>query len=388
MRGKQLSLILFLLCLVYGGLNLYNGRFEMRDLQVYYDAAAELLEAGTPYGQAFGLSSGFYKYSPAAALFFAPFHLLGWMATRVIYFIALAFSIAWGLPWIVRTFANRNSIAALIPLVLLSVLAVGGHLSREMLLGNVNWFLLLLAVIAFRLLKERATLGGVVIGLILLFKPHFAVLLPWLVLRQEWKPLATSAGTILVGLFLPAIGLGWTSNLELIAEWGGAILAHNGELGSSPNTVFGLISNTTGSTWSGWVLSSIALTGAAVFGWMLYHFKKEKEGGVDLVDRFRRNEYFLLIAIIPNLVHTDTEHFMWVLPLIIMWLTRIWKPTNVKGWVKFAVWGLAVIPFTLTTPDIWGQEMAEWFDKSGVLGIANLVFIALFLIEEYPIKDS
>ena len=360
----------------------------MRDLQVYYDAAAELLKGGTPYGQAFGLSSGFYKYSPAAALVFAPFHLIGWMATRILYFVVLAASISWGLPWMVNQFRNESTSETWLPVILLSTAAIGGHLSREMLLGNVNWFLLLLAIVAFKLLRHKATLGGVVIGVILLFKPHFAVLLPWLVLRQEWKSLILAAGTIAVGLFLPALGLGWSSNLELIAEWGGAMLAHNGELGSSPNTVFGLISNIFGSEWSGWVLASIAFTGAAVFAWMLYHFRKEKAAGSALVDRFRRNEYFLLIAIIPNLVHTDTEHFMWVLPLIILWLDHIWKPTNSNGWLKFAVWGLAVIPFTLTTPDIWGQEMAEWFDKSGVLGIANLVFIALFLIEEYPVRDS
>lgn len=42
-----------------------QGRFTMHDLEVDYIAAQRLLDGQPIYDQAFGLSSGLYKYSPS-----------------------------------------------------------------------------------------------------------------------------------------------------------------------------------------------------------------------------------------------------------------------------------------------------------------------------------
>ncbi|MFT6411844.1 MAG: hypothetical protein ACJA15_002676, partial [Flavobacteriales bacterium] len=128
----------------------------MRDLQVYYDAAMWLFDGESPYGKAFGLSSGYYKYSSSAALLFTPLHLLGWFSARVFFFLLISVSFASRIPqlidWIqeqLQTKVNRNAVALLV------VLSLVGHFSRELLLGNVNWLLLIWVFSGFILLKSK-----------------------------------------------------------------------------------------------------------------------------------------------------------------------------------------------------------------------------------------
>ena len=55
-----------------------NQRFQLSDFNVYYGAADALMNGEQVYGKSFGLSSGFYKYSPEALVPFLPFAFLMW----------------------------------------------------------------------------------------------------------------------------------------------------------------------------------------------------------------------------------------------------------------------------------------------------------------------
>ncbi|MCH2198739.1 MAG: DUF2029 domain-containing protein [Flavobacteriales bacterium] len=378
------EILIFLVCIAYGALNIYNGRFEMRDLQVYYDAAGQLLEGNSPYGRAFGLSSGFYKYSVSAAMVFYPAHLLGsWFTFRVIYFVLLSAAIAWYTPRWTESIRDRFKLSGKSGIaVLLVSLTLIGHFSRELLLGNVNWFLLLLVLTAFVSLARNGILAGLLIAVALVFKPHFAVILPWLVLRKEWKATASVLVSIVVLLMLPSLHLGWGENLALLNEWKEAIMAHNGELGESPNTLFGMISNLTGINGSWLIYSSIGAVAIFVLVWMLRNMKNEEHA-----NELRFLEFAFLVAIVPNLVHTDTEHFMWTMPLIVL-LAWLWLQLNGSlKWVVSVLWMLALIPYSLNTPDIWGSAAAEWFNKSGILGLANLILIVLAIGLYYRVRQ-
>ena len=61
-----------------------NGRFNLHDFQVDYTAAKHLRTDLPVYGQAFGISSGVYKYSPFTLFFIMP---LTWIVHKP--FIAL-----------------------------------------------------------------------------------------------------------------------------------------------------------------------------------------------------------------------------------------------------------------------------------------------------------
>lgn len=368
------SAALFALCLVFGALNIYNGRFEMRDMQVYFDAAGKLLAGESPYGQAFGLSSGFYKYSPAAALLFAPLHAVSWFAARVMFYLLISASIAWHLPrFMVRIAGQFDRSSAVTGLAIaLTALTLAGHVSRELLLGNVNWLLLVVLLLAFFRMERQPYLSGVLFAFALAFKPHFAVLIPWFFLRQQFAVLIAALSALLVLFFLPAAGWGMEHNLDLLHEWLNAMRAHNQALADSPNTLYGVPSRWFGIEGSWLVLMTLSIVAVALGVWILMNWYRESLGRL----KPRHNlflEYALILAIIPNLVHTDTEHFMWTFPLLTLFFMLL--PALAMKWrvLLLAVWALCVIPYTIATPDLWGADGARWLEQSGVLGWANVV---------------
>lgn len=378
-KKYRISLIIFGLAILYGVLNMINGRFQMRDLQVYYDASMWLFDGESPYGRAFGLSSGYYKYSSTAALLFTPLHVLGWFPGRIFFFLLISGSFAFRIPqfidWIqeqLKTTIKRDAIAALV------VISLIGHFSRELLLGNVNWLLLVWVFSGFILLKSKPVLSGALFALTLIFKPHFVIIIPWLILRREWTSIKSLAVSVPLLLFLPAIGWGWDDNLLFLKEWIGAMQAHNASLAESANTLYGIPAKLTGIEGSSWIVLFLAVVSFLILAWMLRHFREERANS-SLTETNRLLEFSALLAIIPNLVHTDTEHFMWTFPMLVMLAIYWLQMKGIGRWVVGVLWALSLIPFAFSTPDIWGSEGARWLEQSGVLGIANIVLIGITL---------
>ena len=119
------------------------------------------------------------------------------------FFLFITAAISLGLPWLIRKtseFVAPANAYAMGVLVLVAV-TLGGHFSRELLLGNVNWLLFLAVFAAFTLLEKKPLIAGLLIGAVLLFKPHFIVVVPWLVIRKEFRVLAYTALVILVFIY-------------------------------------------------------------------------------------------------------------------------------------------------------------------------------------------
>lgn len=93
---------------------------------------------------------------------------------------------------------------------------------------------------------------------------------------------------------------------------------------------------------------------------------------------------FLLTAIIPNLVITDTEHFLLSLPLIVLLICFLYTKKN-----RLLTAGFVVLIFFYggNSSDLIGKKLATQFDQLGVLGLSNLLLIAavvfLYMKEGY-----
>ncbi len=364
-----------LLLLLYMALNIINGRFQMYDLWVYYDALEHMKSGETPYGEAFGLSSGFYKYSPIAAYLFYPFSLVGWTFTRVVYFLAIGASMLFFLPLILRhtqAFLSGINHRLLYPLLAL-LLLLGGHFARELLLGNVNWLLFIGLLVVHRFRNDKPMISGLVMGLLLAFKPHFVFLLPWLVLRKEWTILLHTGLSFVALLFLPALFLGWDENLHLLSEWVSTMQMHNTALHESPNTIYYYIDHLTLDAFEGEmiVFGSLFVTAMAIFFWLMFHYRQEKSSP-EKKETFMSLEFFGIAALIPNLVHTDTEHFLWSTGILA--LTTLLAFQEGKK-VLLIVMALALVPFALNTPDLWGRDGVDFLNRTGSLGLANLALV-------------
>lgn len=352
-----------------------NGRDQMADFRVYHDAAQCWSSNEPMYGQSFGVSSGFYKYSPIASVPFLPFTLVEYPVSSAMYYILIS------LLFLVFTAVLLNYQEYLLHLprarawlLVIFSLFIADHVERELHLGNVNVLLMLFAVFLFISFdKGNKILSGLFLAVVLLYKPHFLILFVWFAWKNEWKILLSCVLFVLAGIFLPAIWTGWSHNLELLGQWFHAVQDHNVHLYESPNTIYGMINSL--------VLSHIGLKAGFYFVFVmlaliafsfLFWIRWKKVSS----KQFEYLQYFVLIALIPNLVHTDTEHFMWSFPLIAyVWGTMLNYNVSNKLFIILMMC-LAFVPYTINSPDIVGRELSKMMDEGGLLGLANLLIIS------------
>lgn len=363
------------LCLSYLALEWHNGRAQMADFRVYYDAANALMNGDVLYGKAFGVSSGFYKYSPFACLPFIPLALLPYEVASVVYYILVTTAIIYFSLRVSNDIAgNSKELNHTNYLPILVGVFLIDHLERELHLGNINLFLLMMLYEVYRkLIDGKEIQGGILYGLILLFKPHFLLLLPYFVWKKHLKTVLFSGATILVGLAVPAAISGWHANTDLVAQWFKAISDHNLALQSSPNTLYGILNELffSGKAES-WLVFAVLLIVAVLIA--LFIMKNDKEEGTPWTKTIRFREFFLLVALVPNLVHTDTEHFMWVWPLLALAIYSTFDRTKPLRMLRISFLIIAFIPFALNSPDLVGKANSLMFDEGGI-GIANMLVL-------------
>jgi len=375
---KRFSISVAILCILYYVLEWYNGRAQMADFRVYYDAANALLHGNTLYGKAFGVSSGFYKYSPFACIPFIPLAVLPYSIASVIYYGVTAAAIIF-FSVRVSTYLQGASANQRLLLPLLAGLFLIDHLERELHLGNINLLLLIALFETFIALKSNQNIrGGVFYGLVLLFKPHFVLLLPYFIWKKRFKTVAASVASVAFGLFLPAVALGWKENMSLLNKWFGAMSDHNLALQRSPNTIYGLLNNTFLDGQAGSWLIAVTLLLVAVLV-AIFILRNDRIAGEKWSTNLRYQEYFLLIALVPSLVHTDTEHFMWIWPLLALSIYGLLIKDVKQTRLGIILLALAFIPFAINSPDLVGNRLQLLFDEGGI-GLGNLLIIAAALM--------
>ncbi|MCB0760336.1 MAG: DUF2029 domain-containing protein [Flavobacteriales bacterium] len=367
-------------------LQVINGRNDLFDFQVYYGAASELIQGGEPYGKWYGLDSGIYKYSPISIWIFVPLALLPFQWAAAIYYVFVVWAILAVLVFLFRRTQHCFLSAAYHPLAMILVCVVlSDVLIRELHLGNINMILLGLFLWAIRQMETgRPHLSGWLIALGILIKPHFVILLPWLVMRGKWRVLGTSLTGVVAGLFIPAVVHGWQGNRALLEGWQQALGKHNVDLWDSPNTLFGMVNHAFLEPFgvqAGWWLpvAVILLAGGGYFLWMRHHGWKD----VPLSRQYL--EVMVLIGMIPLLTHTDTEHFLFSAPLLVL-LAGVLFDRRLSIWLYATLFLIIGIPYYLNSPDFLGASGAAFMDNSGLLGLSCTIFLlaSLFVVRFLP----
>ena len=368
--------ILLLGCTAFFVLQWINGRDGMADFRVYHDAAEAWMAGESPYGQWFFVETGYYKYSPVMLV---PFMPLTWLPVKVassLFYFAIVAAMAWLLPRVVQRakalFPHGGTPGWLLLAVLSAVML--DHLVHELHLGNTNLLLLGLGWSMFvHVRRGKWKWAGVAYACMLLAKPHFLILMPWLVMRKEFRVLGTMTLGVMIGLLLPALWTGWGENLTLLQDWYLAIREHQSMLPSA-NTWASMSAAVIGVELPAptWLFAiTVGLAAAAIFFLLCHH-------GLPQTDHRRAYvEFFLLISLIPNLTNTDTEHFLWSIPVLAGLLVMLpWSQG--KRWL-WAILGVAALPWLLSTPDLIGHAADEWLDKSGLIGVSNTFLLGWFV---------
>lgn len=367
-----------LLPVLYLVLLFINHRFQLSDFNVYYGAADALINGEQVYGKAFGLSSGFYKYSPEALLPFIPFAYLRYDVAAVIFYLFNTAILVLLLNELKNVFFSQLKWGKEVWIYLiLSVAFFGDQLERELFLGNVNAFLLLLTLWSLRSIQsnQRAK-SGLIYAVVLCFKIHFLILLPYFIFKKEWKVLGyTVLGLIgMASLFFICVP---NRFVVLHNQWWKAVQAHNVQLDRSPNTVYHFIQFVLSSVHMSVVPVAAVLIGLTIagLGYLKFIWRNIGKG-------FQLNEGVLLVALIPILTHTDTEHFLWAMPVVLMVLLTL-STWNKKGkWIGGIVLFLLSIPFLFNSPDLVGSAMSKSLDEGG-LGLSLMLLLVLSFLYQY-----
>jgi len=198
------------LCAAHGG-----------DFRAFYDAGEAALRHGDVYAQGPRMRMNVF-YAPTFSLIVMPLTLLPpYLAAWIWYLLKLA-AVAFLARWVyeaVRAEAPDQPPRARAACVALPFVVALNPVMSDFRLGQANLFVLLFTVLAVRSLERRRPVRGALYFSLAAVKITPLALLPWLVLRRQWR---FFGGLLLVGAaWLAALAAWWGPARvpELFREW-------------------------------------------------------------------------------------------------------------------------------------------------------------------------
>lgn len=351
-----------------------NHRFWLNDFKVYYEAAKALLNDRNVYDELFALGSGFFKYSPFTLLLFTPFTLLPYEIAAVIQYFILAIAIT-GSFLIIRKIVEEYYLGTEVRKanlwMSLGFLACVNHFVRELHLGNINVLLLLaLSATVLLIIRQKAIPAGFLLALIVITKPFFGILLMPLLFRRQFKVLIIFSLSIFWFIASPALITGVSANIELHRQWISTMLSHNSGFPSN-NTIQAIIGRYIGNTPDLLILGSMI---GLITMLIIYHLRNENASGQKTKNLIM--EWFLIIALMPNLFKTDTQHFLLSLPMILITIAILMQ---MKALIASFLLTLVLLAYGGNSTDLLGKKLSGLVDQWGLLGISNIILIGLLL---------
>jgi hypothetical protein len=379
--GKYLIVwVIGIICAVILFFETINHRLSLNDFRVYYEATNALISGDQVYGIAFGLDTGMFKYSPFVLFLFIPFAILPFSVSGILYFLFIVTALILSFLLcrkilITYLFDKPQKYEAFISV--LALVFISNHLYRELHLGNTNIILIFLILISLKLiLEEKDFIGGILIGIAFLLKPYLLLLGIVLVLHKKWKVIAgTVAMMALQGIILMLV-LGFSKAISLNAEWIKTMATHAESYGSQNNIAYLLhmLFNIEISPVNNYIIilvSALLLSGFIIYNLVLsagnpnYGIVSQKNFIV---------EWLIVFAALPSIVNTDTQHFMYSLPLIMMMLFYLFQKKNyLLGSIMFAIFLL----YGTNSNDLVGDTLGNFYDRIGAVGISNIMIILL-----------
>lgn len=363
---------LLLFCVLFVVVESLNGKLYTNDFLVYFGATHDFFDGKSPYQHSYGLSTGFFKYTPTTLFLFGTYTWIPFYFAKGIHLLFLVVALIGSFGLLTKMIDQKFRFEFKTGLLLLAFLTIATHIVRELHLGNINLILLVLFLLGSYLHTRQKQIGHIVCwGLMIILKPIVLfILIPWL-MKHEWKFIFSIGFLGLFFLIFPLFFVGWNGNLVLWQDWLNAISEH-GDYITSYNALsylgsfyFSLPSN--------WLLPSIFLVLLSAYAF--YDLQISNENKFDLTAWS-----ILFLAFSPNFFITDTQHFLLSLPLIFLLIYQLKTAKSGLAWIVF---GIGFFGFSLNSSDLWGKEFAHQMDVFGLLGLSNLLWIGLFIFNSY-----
>ena len=353
-----------------------NGRFWLSDFEVYYKAAARILQGQNLYRIK---ADDFYifKYSPFSAVLFIPFSIFPFWIAKVMYWLFYSFimlacielSISMTSPGRLNEKPVRiNTIVILTGLVMMV------HFLRELHLGQVNVLLLFLYLLTCRsLLDKKAGAAGFLIALGVFIKPFGLIFLPYLLYKGRWKELGFFILYTLILALVPFLFYRSAAMMEnQYIAWFHEVVVElgNKQAFSLPanQTIFSVLARY---LFLGGVLNTPALFLSfqclvlAVLALLVILFIRKGNG----IANRDFPEMLLLMGLIPLLAFSGENSFCMLLPAVVLMLYVF---RNLSLPLKI----LAVIAFLFlggNMHDLWGDTISAWIDKVSLISFGAMI---------------
>ena len=138
----------------------------------------------------------------------------------------------------------------------------------------------------------------------------------------------------------------------------------------------------------GYVTYIIIVSAAILLAWsILMNLKRERNhpDHAEISSLHLGFEWFLILALIPDLVKTDSEHFLATGPLItfIIYFIALRKKRILIPLMVFLVFF-----YGANSTDLLGRELSDRLFSMGLLGLSNLLIVLLSVILFFQIKHN
>ncbi len=352
--------------------NLYHAD----DFRVFYLAAKALIKGDSIYGVVFGLDTGFYKYSPFTLMLFTGYTLFSYKVASIIHFAVVAISGISSIILMERIIdkhlfkVEKKNLLAFI-FIFLAILI---HFIRDLHMGNTNAILVFILVLALKLsLESRQIAAGILLALAILTKPYFIILMLPFLLAKKYKVFFATAISGTVFTLSTGFILGFATSFTLHTQWIQEMLRHSVYL-YSPYTIPYLLNYYLGIS----ALENIQFPffGLVILGVSAYFWYQQRTD--QLAEDLNQSKrtliffYFILIALIPSLLITDVEHFIFSMPLIALLVYSLKLKAN---YYLIALMVIAILIFGGNSSDLVGKELTLKIKFWGWVGIGNILFI-------------
>ena len=214
--------------------------FPKQDFSVYYSAGRSLLSGRVDlYAADFGNAGVMdYRYPPVFILLFAPFALLPFSASVFVWATLMLTAMVASFKQIAEAARRLLETHKLRLIFVIATLLSVKYLLVALKPQNVHLFLVV-AVFAsfFLLLKQKLLPASFLMALVIAIKAFPVALLPYFVIKRQWRFLGMTAGFVLMFLLLPAYYFGVNGNIDLHQEWFGKDVNESDfyELNGPPN---------------------------------------------------------------------------------------------------------------------------------------------------------
>lgn len=371
-------------------MELINHKFWLSDFEVYYKAANRIAHSQNLY-QISADDYYIFKYSPTSAIYFIPFIILPFTIAKYAYWISLTVIIVLGfrLSLIIlkpSLFTNKN-VKSINIITLLATLILAIHFLRELHLGQVNYLLLFLFIIALYFYKNQKRIGfSLIIAISIFIKPFALIFAPYLILKKKYTELLLLTGFCLVLFLLPFL---FYDSLEATLNqyhlWTNEILKElsnkQGLVENANHTIFSVFARYTPIRFllvNNKIQISYQVAMLIVIVITYYWFTRIniKDISIKQQQYFSIIELSLLISLIPLLAFTSQNAYIFSLILVIIILLHF---KDLKNYEK----GLAILAFLFIGGDfaeVLGEETSIIVNNISLITFGPIILIYLLFV--------